>query len=381
MKSRFVLRDSDTTWQNLLPLTFVRPIAACRIGILTIQEKWEKHLNSPVQLMPSRDYLSFGDTSNDHSLLIDSSVLPNEDLVAKILALAEGEAIVHQGVIIAQYGTNTTHQIPYTGSISQIKYPYDFFQKNDEELRSDYRLLTMSQVSRSISDTNRIIGHDLFVAESAKVSCAILNTEAGPIYIDEGAEVMEGAIIRGPFYLGKNSQLKMGAKVYGATTIGPGCKVGGEISNTVFFGNSNKAHDGFLGNAVISEWCNLGADTNSSNLKNNYAKIDLYNYLEKKYIKTDLTFCGLIMGDHSKAGINTMFNTSTVVGIYANVYGADFLPKHIPSFSWGSAQKLYEYRIDKALDTIEIVMARRNQKLSDRDQSILQYLFEHKSSF
>jgi UDP-N-acetylglucosamine diphosphorylase/glucosamine-1-phosphate N-acetyltransferase len=295
--------------------------------------------------------------------------------------MKEGDRLVSNGIVIAEFGSNTTTEIDYPGRVSQLKYPYDFFQKNEEELQKDYQILTQDQKSEPLSDTNRVIGKEVFVAAGAKVSCAILNSETGPIFIDEGAEIMEGTMVRGPLYLGKNSQIKMGAKVYGATTIGPGCKVGGEISNVVFFGNSNKGHDGFLGNAVIAEWCNLGADTNSSNLKNNYAKIDLYNYFEKKYIKTDLTFCGLIMGDHSKAGINTMFNTSTVVGICANVYGADFLPKHIPSFSWGSSQKLYEYKIEKALETMEIVMARRNKKLSDRDREILNYIFENKSSF
>jgi UDP-N-acetylglucosamine diphosphorylase/glucosamine-1-phosphate N-acetyltransferase len=255
-----------------------------------------------------------------------------------------------------------------------IQFPWDLFLLNDQEIRADFELLTKGKTSQKLNDNNKIIGDNFFIEEGAKVNCAILNTESGPIYIGKNAEIMEGAMIRGPFALGENSQVKMGAKIYGATTFGPGCKVGGEITNSIFFANSNKAHDGYLGNSVIGEWCNLGADTNSSNLKNNYSQVEIYNYTEKKSIDTGQQFLGLIMGDHSKVGINTMFNTGTVVGVSANIVGAGFPSKHIPSFSWSISEKLRGYDIEKALETIKIVYARRNKTLSEREERILRYI-------
>ena len=225
-----------------------------------------------------------------------------------------------------------------------------------------------------MSSDNKILGEHIFIEPEAKVHCSIINTNTGPVYIGKNAEVMEGAIIRGPFALGEKAQVKMGAKIYGATTIGPGCKVGGEITNSIFFANSNKAHDGYLGNSVLGEWCNLGADTNSSNLKNNYSKVEIYNYHQGSVIETSQQFLGLIMGDHSKSGINTMFNTGTVVGVCVNIVGAGFPKKHIPSFSWSISEKIRPYDLEKAFETIHTVFARRHRKLSDREDRILRHI-------
>jgi UDP-N-acetylglucosamine diphosphorylase/glucosamine-1-phosphate N-acetyltransferase len=369
------LKDSLETWENLLPLTFNKSVADMRIGILTIAEKWSKHLNTSVSIQYVNAYL--GDTTSRAEIIINSSVLPTEMLVNAILALKENEVLVQNGFEIASNALQSNPKIiEFSGDVSRIAFPWDIFIKNDAELRKDFDLLTKGKVSQKIDETNKVIGNQLFVEEGAKIQCAILNTASGPIYIDKNAEIMEGSIIRGPFYLGEHATLKLGTKIYGATTIGKECKVGGEVSNSVIFGYSNKAHDGFIGNTVIGEWCNLGADTNCSNLKNNYSLVDIYNYRQEKMMSTGQQFCGLIMGDYSKTGINTMLNTGTVVGICSNIFGAGFPSKHIPSFSWCSIDNTEIYQLEKGIETIERMKARRGLKLEERERQILKFLFD-----
>jgi UDP-N-acetylglucosamine diphosphorylase/glucosamine-1-phosphate N-acetyltransferase len=268
--------------------------------------------------------------------------------------------------------TKVEHPYP----IIKISYPWDIFSNNEKAIASDFELITKGRTSANLSNTNRYIGNNIFIEEGAKVEFSILNATTGPIYIGKDAEIMEGAIVRGPLALCEHAALKMGAKIYGATTIGPHSKMGGEISNSVIFGYSNKAHDGFLGNSVLGEWCNLGADTNNSNLKNNYALVKVWNYPQERFINTNLQFCGLIMGDHSKSGINTMFNTGTVVGVSANIFGDGFPRNFIPSFSWGGAQGFTVFTINKAFEVASQVMKRRNIDFSDDDKAILTHIFE-----
>jgi len=368
------LKDSLETWENLLPLTCNKSIADMRIGILTIAEKWSKYLNTSVSIQYVNAYL--GDTTSRAEIIIDSSVLPTEVLVNAILALKENEVLAQNGFqIVSNTQQSNPKIIEFSGDLSRIEFPWDIFTKNDAELRKDFELLTKGKVSQQIDPSNKVIGNQLFVEEGAKIQCAILNTETGPIYIDKNAEIMEGSIIRGPFYLGEHATLKLGTKIYGATTIGKECKVGGEVSNSVIFGYSNKAHDGFIGNTVIGEWCNLGADTNCSNLKNNYSLVDIYNYRQEKMISTGQQFCGLIMGDYSKTGINTMLNTGTVVGICSNIFGAGFPSKHIPSFSWCSIDNTEIYQLEKGIETLERMKGRRGLKLEEREKSILKFLY------
>jgi UDP-N-acetylglucosamine diphosphorylase/glucosamine-1-phosphate N-acetyltransferase len=372
-----ILYDDLITWENLLPLTFTRSVAECRVGILTIQEKWEHYLKTKIQIEYAQDYLKKDTKDNASGLKILSHLLPNSELILAIKELNENSALFYNEIEIASNNKNSDFKkVSYKGPISFIHYPWDIFLENDAEIRKDFELLTAGRTSAHLNSDNKVLGDNMFIEPEAKVHCSIINTNTGPVYIGKNAEVMEGSIIRGPFALGENAQVKMGAKIYGATTIGPGCKVGGEITNSVFFANSNKAHDGYIGNSVLGEWCNLGADTNSSNLKNNYSKVEVYNYHQGSVIETSQQFLGLIMGDHSKSGINTMFNTGTVVGVCANIVGAGFPKKHIPSFSWSLSEKIRPYDLEKAFETIHVVYSRRNKKLSEREDKILRHIHQ-----
>lgn len=321
--------------ERLKPLTFTKAVADLRVGILTFRERWEKHLGEPVTVS-TQDYLQVKYGTPGQGKEQPANFLPD--------------------------GTEIAHV-------------WDFFKKNGEAIVYDFELLTSGRTSAPISATNTVIGSRIFVEEGARMEGAIINCETGPVYIGRNAEVMEGSLIRGPFALCKGATLKMGAKIYGPTTIGPHCKVGGEVSNSVIMGFSNKAHDGFVGNSVIGEWCNLGADTNTSNLKNNYGNVRVWSYESLDFIDSQLQFCGLIMGDHSKCGINTMFNTGTVVGVNANVFNGNFPPKHIPSFSWGGADGSREYQFDKAMEVASTVMERRGVELTAHDRSVLKHVF------
>lgn len=373
-----ILYDNEITWENMLPITFTRSVAECRVGILTIKEKWENYMSQPIRIEYAKEYLQDEILIHEpNECRVASHILPNRKLVETIQNMpANTQLKYHDEVIASKSHESNTHTIDYKGELTSIRYPWDLFLLNDAEMRKDFEILTDGKTSAPLTSDNRLLGDNIFIESGAKVLCSIINTNTGPVYIGKNAEVMEGSIIRGPFALGENAQVKMGAKIYGATTIGPGCKVGGEITNSIFQANSNKAHDGYIGNSIIGEWCNLGADTNSSNLKNNYSKVDVYNYRQNAVIETSQQFLGLLMGDHSKSGINTMFNTGTVVGVCANIVGAGFPKKHIPSFSWSISEKIRQYDLEKALETIEAVYARRNRKITHREERILRHIYQ-----
>lgn len=384
----YILFDDDA-WENLLPLTFTRPVSEIRTGILTIKEKWEFYLRHKCYNL-TQDYLQvkYPIKIASDNILINSSVLPTLELIEQINNLNHNEALIYRSLLIAvrlDYDSlvnfwyadiSSYNHILYESIVYKIEYPWNVFSFNDKALREDYEILTRDKKSQPISNSNHVIDHEsIFIEEGAVVEHVSLNASTGPIYIDKNAEVMEGSLIRGPFYLGEESMTKLGTKVYGATSVGPHSKIGGEVNNIVITGYSNKAHDGFLGNSVIGEWCNIGADTNNSNLKNNYALIRMWNYKKESFVNTGLQFAGLILGDHSKCGINTMFNTGTVVGICANIFGSGFPRNFIPSFSWGGASGFTTYNMHKAFETVDLVMKRRHIEFDQTEKDILSRVF------
>lgn len=387
----YILFD-DHSWKNLLPLTYTRPVAALRVGILSINQKWDKYLKTTTSFS-TKKYLSakFRTIVSDETqnILINGSLLPTKALVKEIEDLQLNQSLVHKGRLLASNVSatdarqfNFTHfestQLVQTQTTPQfIDYPWDIFRLNEQEIERDFKLVTNRRKSKNIDASNRISEpENIFIEKGATLKHAILNPDGGYIYIGKDAQVMEGALIRGSFALCDHAVVKMGAKIYGATTIGPHSKVGGEISNSVIQGYSNKGHDGFLGNSVLGEWCNLGADTNTSNLKNNYAPVKVWNYNKEGFIDTGLQFCGLIMADHSKSGINTMFNTGTVVGVSANIFGSNFPRNFIPSFSWGGASKMQVFMPPKAHEVAQRMMQRRDIAFDSTEQAIMDYVFE-----
>ena len=383
-----ILFDDDR--ENLYPLTLTRPVSDFRIGISTIIEKWKFYYNDVS--VKTDDYLSekFPINKKKDNLWINASVLPNKDLVTEINSLRKGELLKKGKMIIAfhnhVFSTAKLDDIKSHSIFNKITDLCDIFSLNGEEIQNDFDRIISNKINqfskKKIEDTNIKIGNNpIFIEKGAKVNHSILNTTDGPIYIGKDAEIMEGSTVRGPFAMCNNSVLKMGSKIYGPTTLGPFCKVGGEVNNSVFFGYSSKAHDGFLGNSVIGEWCNLGADTNNSNLKNDYAEVKVWNYKTEKFKMTGLQFCGLIMADHSKCGINTMFNTGTVIGVSSNIFGSGFPRNFIPSFSWGGNSGFTTYKTNKVFEVAEIVMKRRNVEFTDDDKSILEKVFELTSKY
>lgn len=383
----YILFD-DYSRNHLLPLTLTRPVADIRIGILTIREKWERLLGDKTSSL-TEVYLAvkFPIKKEKDTVLINGSVLPTIDMVKRIRLLKENETLYHDDKIVAQrVNVNQLELSPEVEEekivklqsdvpLVKIEHTWDVFAKNEAAIKSDFELMTKGRKSQKPDASNLVFGKEkLFIEKGAKVFAASLNTENGPIYIGKNAEVMEGSMIRGPFALCENSVVKMGAKIYGATTIGPSSKVGGEINNTVFIGYSNKAHDGFIGNSVVGEWCNLGADTNISNLKNTYDVVRVWDYPNQTFVSTGLQFCGLIMGDHSKCGINTMFNTGTVVGVSANIFGSGFQRNLIPSFSWGGTSGMKPYDFDKAMIVASRALHRRGIEFTEADQKILKHI-------
>jgi len=370
----------DSNRSNFYPLSYTRPISEFRIGILTIKEKWTHYYKNIST--KTEDYLvsKYPIRKQKENLWIDASVLPSKELKTELDSLRNGEVLESNGKIIAfknlNYSFKNLNKINTSILVNSIENIWDIFSDNGREIEADFKLLTKARKSQKISDTNTVIGKHIFIEKGAKVSCSILNAENGPIYIGKNAEIMEGAIIRGPFVMGENAVLKMGSKIYGPTTLGPHCKVGGEVNNSVFFGYSSKAHDGFLGNSVIGEWCNLGADTNNSNLKNNYAEVKLWNYEMERFKNTGLQFCGLIMGDHSKCGINTMFNTGTVIGVSANLFGSGFPRNFVPSFSWGGASGFQVYKLPKVFEVASKVFERRKLDFDENEQNILSEVYD-----
>lgn len=371
---------------SLLPLTFTKPVADLRIGILTIREKWETYLGFTTTTL-TEDYLEekFPMVEMEQNVMINASFLPTLFLAEKIMEMKENQAIFKDEEVIAFFTTDSQEtvdfdnyeQIEFESEVLQIKNTWDLFSLNDIALKADFELITEGRKSQPIPEGVRFINKEnIFIEEGAEILFSILNASKGPIYIGKDALVMEGSLIRGPFAMGEHSVVKMGAKIYGATTIGPYCTIGGEVNNSILSGYSNKGHDGFLGNSVLGEWCNIGADSNNSNLKNNYSEVRLWNYETENFAKTGLQFCGLIMGDHSKCAINTMFNTGTVVGVSANIYGSNFPRNFIPSFSWGGAAGLSTYKLDKVNETAKLVMQRRNVDFDEKEKRILEYVFD-----
>lgn len=381
-----ILFDNQTVWKNLLPLTYTRPVAEIRVGILTIKQKWDQWLKTSCSYY-TQQYLSkkFKLKKEENSLFISSQICPDKNIIEAIHNLKPGQALIKNTKLIAFIGEENNLQDFHSLNKIEILFPvfeinnvYDIFKKNGEALCSDFEMLTANRRSQAISSSVVIIGNknNIFFEEGARAEACILNTTDGPIYIGKDSEIMEGTAIRGPFALCDHSTLKLNTKIYGATTIGPQCKVGGEVNNCVIFGYTNKAHDGFIGNSVIGEWCNLGADTNSSNLKNNYSNVKLFNYAQNKPVDSGLQFCGLIMGDYSKSGINTMFNTGTVVGVASNVFGGSFPATHIADFSWGGSQGFETYKQDKLFETAEKVFERRGIKFDQTEKEILNEVFK-----
>lgn len=385
----YILFDGPVRDQ-FLPFTFTRPVADIRIGILTIREKWEKYLNTTTSTI-TEDYLAekWPMVEMEENVMINASFLPTPELVEQIKNLQPKEAIFYDDDVVAFFAREEEDvefdkctSIELEGKGFRVEHTWDIFRLNGEAIAADFELLTEDRKSQTLSKTNQVIApENVFLEEGAKVECAILNASEGPIYIGADAEIMEGSIVRGPFALCEHATLKMGAKIYGPTTVGPHSKIGGEVNNSVIFGYSNKGHDGFLGNSVLGEWCNLGADTNNSNLKNNYAEVRLWDYASGRFAHTGLQFCGLMMGDHSKCGINTMFNTGTVVGVSANIFGAGFPRNFIPSFSWGGSGGTSTYLTSKAFEVAEKVMARRDIEFSEEDKAILEHVFEETKKY
>lgn len=378
---------------NLLPITFTRPVAEIRIGILTIREKWEKRIGTNISVK-TEEYLDkkykAAFSIDDDNTWIYGGVCPNKKLIEEISALQPGHALYENDILLAlnsgsmsfENAVSTAKKFESHAQAIVIINLWDIFNKNGEAIKEDYEFITKGRNSLALSKTNQILGiENIFVEEGAKVECAVLNATTGPIYIGKDTEIMEGSLIRGPFALCEHAVLKLGAKIYGPTTVGPYSKVGGEVNNSVFTAYSNKGHDGFLGNSVIGEWCNIGADSNNSNLKNNYANVKLWNYSKEKFVDTGLQFCGLMMGDHSKCGINTMFNTGTVVGVNANIFGSGFPRNFIPSFSWGGAAGFTTYKLKDAFEVAEKVMERRGIKLEETDKEILTHIFEQTEKY
>ena len=388
----YILFD-DINRKHLLPFTHTRPVADIRCGILTMRERWELCLQQATGSL-TQPYLShvFPTGNTADAWYVNGGVFATYALVMAIQALQPGQALVKGNDIIAARLTDTIHDLAafyhHTATLPAqyfdqdtflLQRPWDIFAMNDRAIREDYALITNGRKSAAIPAGVTVTGAEhIFIEEGANIYAgSIINATTGPVYIGKDVEILEGCMLRGPLAVCEHGVLKMGAKVYGATTIGPGCKAGGEISNVVFFANSNKGHDGFLGNAVIGEWCNLGADTNCSNLKNNYDEVQVWSEAEDKLVRTGLTFCGLLMGDHSKCSINSMFNTGTVTGVSCNIFGGGFPEKFVPSFSWGMGADITTYAFDKAMETANRMMARRGKKLSDAETEMYRHIFEH----
>jgi UDP-N-acetylglucosamine diphosphorylase/glucosamine-1-phosphate N-acetyltransferase len=377
----------DGTVRNaLLPFTFTRPVADIRIGILTIREKWETQLGTTTTTL-TEEYLQekFPMVEMEQNIMINAAFVPNNELVALVQNLKTNQAIFAGDEVVAFFTTENQEEVDFDSyeiidfdtNCIKIEHTWDIFAKNDQAIREDFELITADRTSQPIpKSVNVIASENIFIEEGAKLEFVTLNASTGPIYIGKNAEIMEGSVIRGPFALCEEAQVKLATKVYGATTVGPHCRIGGEVNNSVLFGYSNKGHDGFLGNSVLGEWCNIGADSNNSNLKNNYEEVKLWSYETENFAKTGLQFCGLMMGDHSKCGINTMFNTGTVVGVSANIFGSGFPRNFVPSFSWGGASGFTTYLTKKAFEVAKVVMSRRHVDFTETDAKILEYVFE-----
>lgn len=391
----------DYRYKRLLPLVYTIPVAELRCGILSISEKWSLSLKNKISYL-SRDYLNvlFPLKLEKDNLLINSRLLPTADVLHAVKTLKPCELLSQEGTILAlrcpekdlmdlthlllennKSALLTHNDIPeknYEGNAVLINYLWDLFSLNGSEIKSDLELLKANSDLHHPVESQWINStHNIYIHKTARLEQAFIDATSGPVYIGKNAHIMQGSMIRGPVAICENSVIKMGAKIYEDTTIGPYCKVGGEISNSIFTSYSSKAHDGYIGNSVIGSWCNLGADTNCSNLKNNYKNVKVWSYETESFIDTGLQFCGLFMGDHSKTGINTMLNTGTVIGVASNIFGPGFPRTYIPSFSWGGSQGLTDHSVEKALETADIVMKRRNLELTEKHQEILKHIYNN----
>ena len=392
---KITLFDPPSTRLDLLPFTFTRPISEIRVGILTIREKWQQLLNAEVGYLTESYLQEQFPSINKSDYLVRSNVLPDSELIAAINSLENACSLVdsnNEVIAIASHGNsndlnqildNTEDSEKYDTPFNQINNVWDIFQQNGTEIIRDYGLITSGRTCRKLHDPHTIVYNerDVFLEGGVVIKAAILNAENGPIYIGKNCEIHEGAIIQGPFALGKNSTVNIGAKIRKNTSTGPFTKIGGEVSNSVIFGYSNKSHDGFLGNSVIGEWCNIGADTNTSNLNNNYSEVKIWNYREERFVSTGTQFCGLMMGDHAKCAINTMFNTGTIVGVAANIFGGGFARTSVPSFSWGGVTGNKTFEFEKAIETCEAMMRRRDRKLTKIERNILKEVLLRTAKF
>ncbi len=377
-----ILFDDPIIRIHLLPFTYSRPTANIRVGILTIDEKWENWMGVKPSFQTA-DYLSqkFPKVSTEDNTLVNGAVCPDQKLVDTISTLPDNHFLVQDQLLIAARNPEGDMQpnntIQYDTPLTVIDRPWKIFRENGAQIRVDFRLLTAGRASAGITDTHTVVYNEenVFVEPGVSTKAAIINAENGPVYLGKNSIVDEGAMIRGTFALCEGGHINMGGKMRGDTTIGPFCKVGGEVSNSVLFAYSNKAHDGFLGCSVIGEWCNLGADSNTSNLKNTFDHVKLWSHADNMFINTGLQFCGLMMGDHSKCSINMMFNTGTVVDVSANVFGEGFPRNYIPSFAWGGAGGIATYQIEKALETARKAMERRQKILDETEQGILEHIY------
>ena len=382
-----LLFDHPEIRMSLLPLTYTRPVADLRLGIMTIAQKWAHDLKSPVGFF-TQDYLQgkFPLKQEEENIFINGALCPDPHLVSAIGKLSVGASLQHEGILLAfrngpvksiDHLEDSLSNIEYQYPVTLIRYNWDLFLQNGAQITEDFARITKGRESQPLVDPHTAVYHqeNLFIEQGVSIKAAIINAEEGPVYLGKGAEVQEGTIIQGPFAMGENSQLRLGGKMRLNTTIGPHCKVGGEVGNVIFQDNSNKAHEGFLGNSIIGSWCNLGADTNNSNLKNNYSNVRCWNYGKGAFVDSGLQFCGTVMGDHSKCSINTMLNTGTVIGVCANIHGTGFPKKFIPSFIWGGTNYCLEYDFEKACETIERVMARRSKAFDETERKILETVF------
>ncbi|MGB3588110.1 MAG: putative sugar nucleotidyl transferase [Tunicatimonas sp.] len=405
---QLIFIDLPHRWAALKPFTLTRPVATLRVGICTLSEKWKMHLSEHIDHGGS-SYLTvpylqakYPLTIEENNLVLNPAVCPDASLVRIIKQLAPRTMLCQGDCFIAAHipgddlqslisdniqlndlpdQLSKYHSTSYADPIVEIKHVWDIFQQNGSQIEADYTHLTRNRSSATITDIHtRTYGDSqIFIEEGVNSKAAIINAEGGPVYLGKNTTIHENAVIKGPFAMLEGAHVNLGAKVREATTIGPYSKIGGEVKNIVVQANSSKGHEGFMGNSVIGEWCNFGADTNTSNLKNNYQSIKMWDYQARGLKDSEQTFCGLMMGDHSKCGINTMFNTGTTVGVFANLFGGGFLPKFIPSFSWGGSESLVEFRFDKAVEVLERVLSRRNQVPEAEDLAILKYIWQHRA--
>ncbi len=379
----------DQTRNHLLPFCFIRPVGDVRVGILTIREKWEKYLGKKTSSL-TEEYLSqkYPLVKQADNVLINAAVLPTKEIVEAIGRLDNNETLSQGDVLIAyrlsdkeldkidddHFEAKANNE--FSGTLQKLSHLHDFLLLNKDAIVSDFKLITSNRVSGSVGAMARVVSpENVFVEEGARIEMAMINASEGPVYIGKDAHIMDGAILRGPVSIGEGTKVRMGALLYQGSAIGPFCKVGGEVSNTIMFGYSNKAHDGYIGDSVIGEWCNIGAGTNFSNLKNNYSQVRVWDYAEETFVPTELRFCGSFVGDHTKLGISTMLNTGSVIGVNSMLYGSGFLRNFIPSFSWGSAAGITIYKFETALETARIVMSRRGKELSKEDESIMRFVY------